>query len=90
MVWLTKWIRENVENARVLVITDRVELDEQIEKVYKGVDEDIKRTKSGSDLIDKLNANSPWLLCSLVHKFGGKDEIDEKDVDEYIKSLKVV
>jgi len=88
MVWLTKWIRENVENARVLVITDRVELDEQIEKVYKGVDEDIYRTKSGSDLINKLNSNSPWLLCSLVHKFGGKDEIDEKDVDEYIKSLK--
>ena len=88
MVWLTKWIRENVENARVLVITDRVELDEQIEKVYKGVDEQIKRTKSGSDLIDKLNSNSPWLLCSLIHKFGGKDEIDEKDVDDYIKTLK--
>jgi len=88
MVWLTKWIRENVKNARVLVITDRVELDEQIKKVYKGVDEDIYQTKSGSDLIDKLNSNSPWLLCSLVHKFGGKDEIDEKDVDEYIKSLK--
>ncbi len=88
MVWLTKWIRENVENARVLIITDRVELDEQIEKVYKGVDEHIYRTKSGSDLIDKLNSNSPWLLCSLVHKFGGKDEIDEKDIDEYIKSLK--
>ncbi len=88
MVWLTKWIRENVENARVLVITDRVELDEQIEKVYKGVGEQIYRTKSGSDLVDKLNSNSPWLLCSLVHKFGSKDEIDEKDVDEYIKSLK--
>ena len=28
MVWLTKWIRENVENARVLVITDRTELDD--------------------------------------------------------------
>lgn len=88
MVWLTKWIRENIENSRVLVITDRVELDEQIEKVYIGVDEKIVRTTSGGDLIDKLNSNSPWLLCSLVHKFGGKDEIDEKDVDEYIKSLK--
>jgi type I restriction enzyme R subunit len=88
MVWLTKWIRENRENARVLVITDRVELDEQIEKVYKGVDEQIYRTKSGSDLIDKLNSNSPWLLCSLVHKFGGKDETTDKDIDAYIESLK--
>jgi len=28
MVWLAKWIRENVTNARVLIITDRTELDE--------------------------------------------------------------
>lgn len=88
MVWLTKWIRENVENARVLIITDRTELDEQIEKVYKGVDEQIYRTTSGKDLINKLNSNSPWLLCSLVHKFGSKEEIDEQDVDDYIKDLK--
>lgn len=88
MVWLSRWIRENVENARVLVITDRVELNEQIEKVYKGVDEHIYRTESGNDLIEKLNSNSSWLLCSLVHKFSGKDEIDEKDVDEYIVNLK--
>ena len=33
MVWLAKWIREHVRDARVLVITDRTELDEQIEKV---------------------------------------------------------
>lgn len=40
MVWLTKWIRENVKDSHVLIITDRTELDEQIEKVYRGVDED--------------------------------------------------
>jgi len=33
MVWLTKWIREHVNDARVLIVTDRMELDEQIEKV---------------------------------------------------------
>jgi type I restriction enzyme R subunit len=32
MVWLAKWIRENVPDARVLIITDRTELNEQIEK----------------------------------------------------------
>lgn len=72
MVWLTKWIREFNDNARVLIITDREELDEQIEKVYKGVQEDIYRTTSGKDLLSKLNDTSPWLMCSLIHKFGGK------------------
>ena len=76
MVWLAKWIRENVTGSRVLIITDRTELDEQIEKVFKGVDEDIHRTKSGSDLIARLNDTGPWLLGSLVHKFGGKEEPD--------------
>ncbi len=88
MVWLTKWIRENVENARVLIITDRTELDEQIEKVFTGVDENIYRTTDGKDLIDKLNANSPWLICSLVHKFGGKEEASAKEVSAYIQSLR--
>jgi type I restriction enzyme R subunit len=37
MVWLTKWIRENITDARVLIVTDRDELDKQIENVFKGV-----------------------------------------------------
>ena len=46
------------------------DFDEQIEKVFKGVNEDIYRTKSGSDLIDTLNATSESLICSLVHNLG--------------------
>ncbi len=90
MVWLTKWIRENVKDARVLIITDRDELDKQIEKVFKGVGEDIYRciTKDGKSggavLIEKLNESKPWLLCSLIHKFGNKEEAD---YDEYIEDI---
>ncbi|KQM19914.1 type I restriction endonuclease subunit R [Novosphingobium sp. Leaf2] len=88
MVWLAKWIRENVTGSRVLIITDRTELDEQIEKVFKGVDEDIHRTKSGADLIARLNDTGPWLLGSLVHKFGGKEEGDVGSfLDEVRRSL---
>ncbi|MCG2738435.1 MAG: HsdR family type I site-specific deoxyribonuclease [Candidatus Methanoperedenaceae archaeon] len=85
MVWLAKWIRENIRDSRVLIITDRDELDKQIEKVFKGVSEDIYRTKSGSDMIEKLNSTTPWLLCSLIHKFGNKEEAD---YDAYIEDLK--
>jgi len=85
MVWLTKWIRENVKDARVLLITDRTELDEQIERVYQGVNENIYRTKSGQDLINRLNAATPWLMCSLIHKFAGKEE---GDVEGFIAEVK--
>lgn len=91
MVWLAKWIRENVKGSRVLVITDRTELDEQIEKVFNGVNEDIYRTQSGADLIATLNNTSPWLMCSLVHKFGvrgGDDESARDDAaDEFVEEL---
>jgi len=85
MVWLAKWIRENITNSRVLVITDREELDDQIESVFKGVNEEIKRAKSGQDLITILNDNKPWLMCSLVHKFGRQDV--EEGFDDYIQEL---
>ncbi len=88
MVWLAKWIRENVRDARLLIITDRTELDEQIEKVFKGVDEEIYRTKSGQDLLLKLNDTKPWLLCTLIHKFGSKEEGDVNDFIEQLKKPK--
>lgn len=85
MVWLAKWILENNPKARLLVVTDRTELDEQIEGVFLGVGETIKRTKSGADLVSVLNNTSPRLVCSLVHKFGGKED---NTTDEFVTALK--
>jgi type I restriction enzyme, R subunit len=86
MVWLTKWIRENVKDSRVLIITDREELDDQIQKLFVGVDEKIYRTKSGRDLIKVLNHKTEMLMCSLVHKFGRQS--DEGDFESFIEELK--
>lgn len=89
MVWLAKWIREHQQDARVLLITDRTELDEQIEKVFKGVKESIYRTRSGADLLDALNKSTEWLICSLLHKFRSSDsdtELDEASED-FIREL---
>jgi type I restriction enzyme, R subunit len=87
MVWLAKWIHENIDDSRVLLLTDRIELDQQIEGVFKGVGEDIYRTKNGKDLIDNLNISDNWLIASLVHKFrGSRGESDA--VDKYLEDLK--
>lgn len=72
MVWLSKWIKENVADSRILIITDRDELDLQIEQVFQGVDEKIVRVKSGGELVRKINDTSPVLMCALIHKFGRK------------------
>lgn len=86
MVWLAKWILENNPNARVVVLTDRTELDQQIERVFKesGMT-DIKRTTSGRDLMEQLGQPDPRLLCSLIHKFGARGV---SDFDTYIEELR--
>lgn len=89
MVLLAKWILENNPNARVLIVTDRDELDKQIERVFKDAGETINRTSSGRDLMKQLGEPTPRLLCSLVHKFGPKNSKlkDKKYFDAFIKDL---
>jgi type I restriction enzyme, R subunit len=84
MVLLAKWILENNPNARVVVITDRDELDKQIEGVFRDAGEAISRTSSGRDLMTQLGQARPRLLCSLVHKFGRNDV---GDFDAFLKDL---
>ncbi len=84
MVLLARWILEHNPNARVVIVTDRDELDKQIERVFTEAGEDMKRTTSGRDLMSQLSQAKPRLLCSLVHKFGRRD-VD--DFDAFIKDL---
>ena len=87
MVWLAKWIRENIDDSRVVIITDRDELDDQIEGLFHNVGEKhVRRTKSCADLRSVLNKNEDSIICSLIHKYGhnaGK----QSDIDQYTKEL---
>ena len=88
MVFLAKWILENKPNARIAILTDRDELDKQIERVFQDADEDIYRTQSGRDLMYQLGQPKPRLLCSLIHKFGvSTGSTSEKSFNKFIKEL---
>lgn len=84
MVLLAKWILGNFPHARVVVITDRDELDKQIRDVFLDSGEQIYHTSSGRDLIQQLGQTTPRLLCSLVHKFGRRDV---NDFDAFVRDL---
>lgn len=86
MVLLGKWILENIPNSRIAIMTDRTELDDQIERVFNDVGEtDIAKARSGKELMLFLQASKPRLICSLIHKFGNKGETD---YDTFIRELK--
>jgi type I restriction enzyme R subunit len=91
MVWGARAIREEIDNARVLVVTDRDQLDEQIEGIFNGVKEPIVRTKSGADLFSKLGDASIPIMCTLIQKFrstNSNDEVNEEDVEAFVEELK--
>lgn len=85
MVWLAQWIRENIDDSRVVIITDRDELDKQIENGFKDAGEHPVRAKSGEHLIKMLEGKNekkgeekmPALICTLIHKFGLADDPEE-------------
>ncbi|GHP71706.1 restriction endonuclease subunit R [Helicobacter pylori] len=83
MVWLTQWIRSNIKQARILIVTDRRELDAQIQGVFLGIGEDLYRADSKKDLLSVLFENKKSLVGSLVHKF------DDNDL-EYLKKQPVL
>ena len=78
MVLIAKWLLEHDPDARILVITDRDELDKQIEGVMRnagviGTDASSPRITARRELVEKLGAATPRLLCALVHKFDPAD-----------------
>jgi len=78
MVLLAKWLLEDDPEARVLVITDRDELDKQIEGVMKnagviGPESPSPRVISRAEFVENLGAATPRLLCALIHKFDVAD-----------------
>ena len=78
MVLLAKWLLEHDPQARILVVTDRDELDKQIEGVMKNAgvvaaDAPSPRITTRAEFVAKLGAAAPRLLCALLHKFDPAD-----------------
>ena len=78
MVLLAKWLLEHDPEARVLIVTDRDELDKQIDGVMKNThviakDAPSPRIINRAEFVTKLGATSPRVLCALIHKFDPAD-----------------
>ncbi|WP_149718589.1 type I restriction endonuclease subunit R [Campylobacter concisus] len=68
MVMLTKLLKQIYINSKIIVVTDRIDLDGQIHETFKSTDVKAGRASSGSDLIEKLQSGIS-VITTLVHKF---------------------
>lgn len=73
MVLFVKALIENPEliNPRVLIITDRVDLDRQLSNTFKNCNlkKEVIKTKTGNQLFKLIQEKNPAVITSLVHKF---------------------
>ncbi|GEN36593.1 type I restriction endonuclease subunit R [Aneurinibacillus danicus] len=86
MVMLAKYILSELSDysPKVVVVTDRVELDKQIHKTFNHTRLKASRATSGSHLVDLINDNNADIVTTLVHKFDKastkQKPIESKDI----------
>lgn len=90
MVLFVKALIENpnLVNPRVIVVTDRVDLDKQISETFRNCNlkKDVIRAKTGKHLLELVKEKTPAVVTSLVHKFesAGRMRSDFTDEDKNI------
>jgi len=68
MVMLTSVIKRQILNSKLIVVTDRKDLDRQIHSTFKNTEIDAQRAKNGKHLI-KLLQSGKTVITTLIHKF---------------------
>ena len=61
-------LERSIENPRILIVTDRDDLDKQIKDTFKSCDLEPVRATSGSHLLELVHNNAP-LVTTIINKF---------------------
>ncbi len=73
MVMFVKALIENpdIVNPRILIVTDRKDLDRQIKTTFQnsGLKKDVIQTRSGNHLIELIDKKDLRVVTTLIHKF---------------------
>lgn len=71
MVMLARYILSELfeYHPKVVVVTDRIELDKQIHRTFRNTRLKASRATSGSHLVDLIKDNNADIITTLVHKF---------------------
>ena len=68
MVMLAKSLAMAVRGARIVMVTDRTDLDEQIRKTFRATGLEPVQARTGEHLLELLEAGTP-VITTLIHKF---------------------
>ena len=86
MVMLARVLRRRISNAKIIIVTDRKELDSQIKKTFtqSGFSNDIIQAASGSHLNSQLLSKESKIITTIINKFDKVFNIGSKIDDPNI------
>lgn len=89
MVMVAKYILEEMSkfNPRVVIVTDRKELDRQIAKTFAHTRLSPARATSGKHLIDLINKGSADVITSIINKF---NTVENSGLKNYSRDIFVL
>ena len=68
MIMLTRLLQAKFPQSKIIVVSDRIDLDEQIKGTFENTQIKVAQAKSSKDLLDKLKSGAS-VISTLVHKF---------------------
>lgn len=69
MAMLARKIYQTVLNPKIILVTDRVDLDTQITATFSRVDVHVDNAKTGSHLVELLRSKSDRVITTIINKF---------------------
>lgn len=86
MVMITNYILTNINpgKSKVVIVTDRKELDKQIARTFSNTKVRPSRATSGRNLVELINEGKADVITSIINKFNTAEKlhtkVDEKDI----------
>lgn len=69
MVMLAEQISAVVKEPQIIMVTDRIDLDDQISGTFRKCGMDVKQATSGRNLVELLNTTKDIVITTVIHKF---------------------
>jgi len=69
MAMLARRIHQTVRNAKIILVTDRIDLDTQITNTFSRVDIPVHHARTGTQLADLLQSKSDAVVTTVINKF---------------------
>lgn len=60
---------ESIKNPKIILVTDRTDLDKQITGTFQNIGLEVRNAKSGKKLIEILESNTDAVITTIINKF---------------------